>query len=225
MLDEWELTGRARTHLLQIDNPRYAIHREVYAPFKAMQEAARRDGFTLHPFSAFRDYKTQLRIWNRKFAGEKTLYDRNGQVRDQSALTVDERIDCILNWSALPGASRHHWGTEIDVVDLTQAPPGYVVQLLPEETQPGGVFHELHLWLDAHIEQFGFFRSYREYRGGMYEEPWHLSYEPLATLALEWLTLDLLEQIVAESSMLGREAVLERLPDLYERHVRMICER
>jgi LAS superfamily LD-carboxypeptidase LdcB len=224
MFNEWELTGRARTHLLQIDHPRYAIHREVHEPFKAMQDAAQRDGFALHPFSAFRDYKTQLRIWNRKFAGEKPLYDRNGKARDQSVLSLDERIDCILNWSALPGASRHHWGTEIDVIDLTLVPPGYVVQLLPEETQPGGVFHELHLWLDEHIEQFGFFRPYKAYQGGMYEEPWHLSYKPVATLALDALTLELLEQVIAASSLLGKDAVLRRLPELYERHVRNICE-
>ena len=37
----------------------------------------------------------------------------------------------ILEWSALPGASRHHWGSEFDVFDLAALPEGYRVQLLP----------------------------------------------------------------------------------------------
>lgn len=224
MFNEWELTGRARTHIVQCNEPRYAVHREVLEPFKAMQEAAITDGFSLYPFSAFRDFNTQLRIWNRKFTGEKPLYDQDGNPRDQALLSIKERIDCILNWSALPGASRHHWGTDIDVVDLTKIPPGYSIQLLPEETRPGGCFYELHQWLDEHMTAFGFFRPYREYRGGMYEEPWHLSYWPLATQALEQLTIELLREVIASSGLLGKEAVLERLPMLVERHVYNICE-
>ena len=33
--------------------------------------------------------------------------------------------DAILLWSALPGASRHHWGTDFDVFDRAAVPPDY----------------------------------------------------------------------------------------------------
>ncbi len=35
-----------------------------------------------------------------------------------------ERVAAILVWSALPGASRHHWGTDCDVIDAAALPPG-----------------------------------------------------------------------------------------------------
>ena len=70
-MNELELTGRARTHIDQIDDPRVALHREVVEPFRALREAAARDGLDLMPFSAFRDFNQQVEIWNRKFRGER----------------------------------------------------------------------------------------------------------------------------------------------------------
>ena len=56
------------------------------------------------------------------------------------AACARERIEAILPWSALPGASRHHWGTDVDLIDRKATPPGYRVQLTPEEFEPGGPF-------------------------------------------------------------------------------------
>lgn len=224
MFNEKELTGQARTHVVQITEPRFAVHKLVYEPFCELCEAARKDGFTLSPFSAFRDFETQLRIWNKKFDGSKPLYDIHGVPRNYAQLTPNEVVSCILNWSALPGGSRHHWGTEIDVVDLTLAPKGYRVALLPYETAPGGVFHSLHLWLDEHIEQYGFFRPYKVYQGGMYPEPWHLSYWPVSKIAFEELTLEILEKTLQQVHMQGKDLVLARLPEIYETHMRHICQ-
>ena len=214
-----ELTGRARTHIIQIENPRFAVHPQVVEPFFAMVQAAEKAGILMAPFSSFRDFKTQLRIWNKKFSGEKPLYDLHGFPRNYLVLSASEIIDAILNWSALPGASRHHWGTEIDVIDLGTIPQDYQVQLLPEEIEPGGVFYQLHCWLNENMERFGFFRPYREYRGGMYPEPWHLSYAPVSIPALESLSLELLESTIQASNIKGKELVLERLPEIYQHHV------
>ena len=38
--------------------------------------------------------------------------------------TTAARIDAILCWSALPGGSRHHWGTDCDVIDAAALPAG-----------------------------------------------------------------------------------------------------
>ena len=156
MLNEFEVTGRARTHVTQVDAPRFAAQPTVVRAFMAMRAEAEKDGIDLMPFSTFRDYETQLRIWNQKFTGKKPLYDINGNVRDFAALSEREIIDCILNWSALPGGSRHQWGTEIDVVDVKAMPSGYAPQLLPEEISEGGLFRPLHQWLDANMHRFEF---------------------------------------------------------------------
>ncbi|WP_425298868.1 M15 family metallopeptidase [Pseudomonas duriflava] len=206
-----------------MDTPRFAIHRAVHEPFLALQAAAQRDGFALSPFSAFRDFEAQRRIWNGKFTGQKPVYDQRGHMCTMTGWSDDRRIEAILGWSALPGASRHHWGTEIDVVDRSRLPSGYRIVLLPEEAQPGGVFHELHQWLDEHVESFGFFRPYRAYQGGIYEEPWHLSYWPVSREAMALLSFDMLEAVLHASDLAGKKALFRRLPEVFERYIKNIC--
>lgn len=219
MFNDFEITGRTRTHVIQLAEPRFAAHPEVAQAFLAMRRAAAQDGFDLWPFSTFRDYETQLRIWNHKFVGKKPLYDMQGNVRDYARLSEAERIDCILNWSALPGGSRHQWGTEIDVVDRAVMPLGYVPKLLPEEVCEGGLFHPLHHWLDDNMARFGFFRPYQHYQGGMYPEPWHLSYAPVAMRAIEVLDVELLAQVTQTADILGKDLVIPRIPEIYVRHI------
>lgn len=219
MLDPLQLTGRARGHIHQSEQPRFALHHEALEPWLALREAAARDGFDLAIFSGFRDFDSQATIWNRKFSGERALYDANGNEIDCRALSEEERIQCILNWSALPGASRHHWGSDLDVFDRAALPEGYRVRLLPDEFLPGGVFHHLGRWLDENIGRFGFFRPYAGYRGGMFAEPWHLSFAAVSVPALAAMTPELVIEALAASDILGRQAVLARLPEIFRRHV------
>ncbi|MEN3353699.1 MAG: hypothetical protein V7640_1857, partial [Betaproteobacteria bacterium] len=144
MLNEFELTGRARTHVIQRDDLGAAIHADALEPFLAMKADALRAGIDIAITSGFRDFEAQQRIWNLKWSGARPLYDESGNTREHAALAPAEIVEAILCWSALPGGSRHHWGTEIDVVDRAAIPEGYRVQLLPRETVPGGVFHLLH---------------------------------------------------------------------------------
>jgi LAS superfamily LD-carboxypeptidase LdcB len=168
-----ELTGRARTHVVQRDDLRAAVHPQALEAFLAMREQAARDGIELAVFSAFRDFDAQLAIWNRKYRGERPLFRLDGSVREHASLSQAELIDAILEWSALPGTSRHHWGTDLDVYDAAAMPEGYRVQLLPAEYACDGVFQRLSAWLDANMQRFGFFRPYDAYRGGVHPEPWH----------------------------------------------------
>jgi LAS superfamily LD-carboxypeptidase LdcB len=218
-LDEWEITGRARTHVDQSWQPRFAAQPAAAAAFLAMRQAALRDGFDLLPCASWRPFESQLRIWNRKFAGDAVLYDMNGRPRERAALTPEELVAAILGWSGLPGASRRHWGSDIDVYDRAAMPPGYRLKLLPDEVAPGGVFAPLHAWLDVHLQSFGFFRPYCSYRGGMYPEPWHLSHAPSARRALAALDIDVLASVLRKADMQGRELVLAMLPELWAKHV------
>lgn len=219
MLNDLELTGRARTHVVQRDDLKAALERNVVGPFLAMKDGAARDGIAIEVVSAFRDFEAQQKIWDRKYRGERPLYDAHGNVTEHAKLSGAELIDAILSWSAVPGGSRHHWGTEIDVIDRAAVPEGYRVRLLPEETQPGGVFHRLHQWLDENMARYGFFRPYRTYRGGVYPEPWHLSYAPVSTVALQLLTAELLEQAVRASDILGKALVLSRSAGIHRQYV------
>ncbi len=214
-----QVTGRARDHLTELSDPRCTLHRLVVPPFLAMRAAAAADGIDLVAFSSFRDFDRQLAIWNGKFRGERPLQDRAGRSVNAGTLSPAERVAAILWWSALPGASRHHWGTDFDVMDLAALPPGYRIQVVPAEYQAGGPFERLTTWLDAHMQAFGFFRPYSTDRGGVSPEPWHLSHAPVALAAQRALSLERLRQILAASAIDGREEVLETLADTFQRYV------
>ena len=106
-----ELTGRARTHIVDLPEG-CAVHVHAETPFLAMRRAASQAGFDLAAASSFRDFDRQLAIWNGKFTGEKPLYGDGGELLVAQAMSPAARVAAILIWSALPGASRHHWGTD-----------------------------------------------------------------------------------------------------------------
>lgn len=219
MLNELELTGRARTHVVQRDDLKAALQHDALEPFLAMKAAAACEGIVIQIASSFRDFAAQQNIWDKKYRGERPLYDVHGNIREHAKLSPADLVDAIVCWSAVPGGSRHHWGTEIDVIDQAALPEGYRVRLLPAEAAPGGVFHRLHQWLDENMAQFGFFRPYRTFRGGVHPEPWHLSYAPVSTAALQSLTPEVFAEAVRSSSILGRELVLQRIGELYRQYV------
>ena len=187
-----------------------------------MRAAALADGIDLTAFSGFRDFDRQLAIWNGKFRGERPMQDRAGRPLEPLQLSPRERVAAILWWSALPGSSRHHWGTDFDVKDASALPPGYRFQVVPAEYQPGGPFERLTTWLDAHMHQFGFFRPYDTDRGGVQPEPWHLSYAPLAVRAQRALTLEGMRVVIAEAPIEGRDEILESLQATYENYVQNV---
>jgi len=214
-----QLTGRARDHLTELSDPRCTLHRRVVTPFLAMRAAAAADGIDLVAFSSFRDFDRQLAIWNGKFRGERPMQDRAGRPLNPGTLSPAERVAAILWWSALPGTSRHHWGTDFDVMDLAALPAGYRIQVVPAEYQSDGPFERLTSWLDAHMHAFGFFRPYATDRGGVSPEPWHLSYAPLAQEAQRALSLERLRKLLAAVEIDGRDEVLETLAANFQRYV------
>lgn len=216
-MNELELTGRARTHVIELQQPACILHYEVVAAFLAMRDEAASAGIDLRAISSFRDFDTQLSIWNRKWRGERPIFDRQGRPLDRSRIADADCVEAILCWSAIPGGSRHHWGSDIDVIDAAAVPAGYDVQLVPSEYAPDGMFNRLVVWLQTNMHRFGFFRPYRTDRGGVSPEPWHLSYAPVALPALEALSLSMLRQVLEASAIEGKPYVLARLPEIYTR--------
>lgn len=218
-MDELELTGRARTHIIELTEPACALHYEAVASFLSMRDAAAAEGIELRACSSFRDFDAQLTIWNRKWNGERPLYDRQGRPLVRAQLDDWQAIEAILCWSALPGGSRHHWGSDLDVFDAAAMPANYKLQLVPEEYAGDGLFAKLTAWLNQNMQEFGFFRPYHSDRGGVSAEPWHLSYAPVAMPAVESLSLSLLRQVIEASDLGGKAHVLSRLPELYTRYL------
>jgi LAS superfamily LD-carboxypeptidase LdcB len=223
-MNSLELTGRARTHVVDLADPVCVLHRAAVGPFLAMRAQAALAGHDLVPVSSFRDFAHQARIWNEKFRGERPMFDREHKALDAGAMTDAQRVTSILWWSALPGASRHHWGTEIDVIDRAALPVGYRPQLMPAEYQPGGVFAALSDWLEAHMHGFGFYRPYRSDRGGVQPEPWHLSYAPVSVRATLAVTADVLGAALEAESVLGSDVARARIEEIHSRYVRNVDE-
>jgi LAS superfamily LD-carboxypeptidase LdcB len=195
------------------------MHTRTAEAWQAMRSEARLAGIELYVVSAFRDFNRQLAIWSAKFNGQRPLLDPAGVEINRAELYESALIDAILIWSALPGASRHHWGTDIDVVDAAVLEPGTRPLLVPEAYGVGGRFERLNGWLDSNMGRFGFFRPYATFRGGVRPEPWHLSYAEVAIPALQVLSVDVLREAIEEADIPGEQTVLARLPELYERYV------
>jgi LAS superfamily LD-carboxypeptidase LdcB len=217
-----ELTGRARSHIVDLEDPPCALHHEIVEPFLAMRSAAAGEGIDLVPFSSFRDFDRQLAIWNGKASGERELRGADGALLDARSLDEEACVAAILHWSALPGASRHHWGTDFDVMDAAAMPPGYRLQVVPEEYAADGVFARLDAWLTAHAGDFGFYRPYTSWRGGVQPEPWHLSHAAVAQAALGQFSESVLREALASAALAGRAVVERELPQILARYVRNV---
>lgn len=147
----------------------------------ALSKRASQHGFDLKIVSSFRDFEKQQSIWQKKATGEKSLLDSQGNPLDYKSLSNDQIVEAILRWSAFPGASRHHWGTDVDVYDGNAVSSDYQVELTPQEV--AGVFAPFYGWLDERVaadDAEGFFLPYDQDRGGVAPEAWHLSYRPVA---------------------------------------------
>jgi LAS superfamily LD-carboxypeptidase LdcB len=216
------LTGRALPDLVDVGS--LQLERQTAAAFRQMQVAAAQEGFDIQLVSAYRSFERQAAIWRAKLTGLRPVYDAQQQQVDLNAFTGFAKLETVLLYSALPGASRHHWGTDFDLYDAAAIAPDYQVQLLEREYQAGGPFARLSAWLDAHAGEFGFFLPYRQYRGGVAAEPWHLSFFPLSALYLQQFSLEMLYEAIANADLPEHHLIMTQLPVIFERYVTTICE-
>ncbi len=217
----------SETLWLGIDNPyltpvddKFFIHRDVAGPWRAMQQAALDAGIDCQLVSSHRDFHRQLAIWNRKWRGEATLYDANGVELDFPSLDDNQKIDAILTWSALPGGSRHHWGTDIDVFDRQAVQRwGQNFELVDAEYRENGPCFKLACWLKKHLSDFDFHRPFLENKGGVAVELWHLSHTETAMQFEQQRSVETLRSALEKADMEGKDAVLNRIDELFERYV------
>ncbi len=217
----WErlLVGQDEDVMVDVPGSAARVHREALPALVALQEAAAQEGFALEVGSGFRSFARQLLIWNAKARGERPVLDAQERPLSLATLTPLERVHAILRWSALPGASRHHWGTDLDVFDRAALAPGAQFEMRAEESAPGGPFAPLHAWLDANLHRFGFFRPYADERGGVSPERWHLSYASLSVPLQRAHSVERCERALRVAELELGDVVLEHLESLYRRYV------
>ncbi|MGK0441636.1 MAG: LAS superfamily LD-carboxypeptidase LdcB [Pseudohongiellaceae bacterium] len=221
MTDIEVLTGKDCRYI-DFDSAEAPLHEEVVGPFLMLQEMAKAAGFDLAIASSYRDYDRQAAIWNGKLSGVRPVFDSYSERISLVTLSPLQQIEAVLRWSALPGASRHHWGSDIDVYDRGAVAEDYAVQLTTEEATHSGPFASMHDWLDQVLverPELGFFRPYAKDRGGIAPERWHLSYAPLAARYQQACDVEVIKRCCGCSDILLKETVLANIERLYKRYV------
>jgi LAS superfamily LD-carboxypeptidase LdcB len=136
------------------------LRTETLNAFLNMAQAAEKDGVELKIASATRNFDYQKDLWDNKW--------------DALPLSMDglTKFETILEYSAVPGTSRHHFGTEIDI---NNANPQYF------NTEEG---KEVYNWMEKNAASYGFCQPYTakgpDRPTGYNEEKWHWSYTPLS---------------------------------------------
>lgn len=152
------------------DRPGMHLRSDTYNYFLRMAEHAASDSIKLIIRSATRNFDQQKSIWERKWEGKTLLEDRHDarQFTDPA-----ERALAILRYSSMPGTSRHHWGTDIDLNAFTNK---YFEQ---------GEGKRIYDWLLSHASTYGFCQPYTSKengRTGYQEEKWHWSFTPVSAV-------------------------------------------
>lgn len=212
--------GLTEQHLcsVQVRAKSFLLNQAIAQDFGQLVSAAKDAGFDLSIASSFRDYHRQAGIFAAKFEGKRAILDSNSQVLDPSTLSDKEKLYAILRWSALPGASRHHFGTDLDVYAANCLPEGVNLQLEPWEYQTGHQ-KEFAAWLHQAMPEFGFFLPYASDRGGVAVEPWHISHVQTASRLQRIVTPGLLAQTWKQHPFSGSDIALNYIEDIYQRFI------
>ena len=193
------LIGKSKSSRFQkIDNQ--FLEKKTAKQFVKLQEAAFNDGVDIQIASAFRSFNRQKQIFESKL---KALQKEN--------ITTLNAIHQIINYSSIPGTSRHHWGTEIDIIEKKESNI-HVNDLLSEKHfNEEGRFNNLHKWMTKNAAEFGFYLTYTNdaERTGYLYEPWHYSYLPSSKKYLEsYIELNI-PKIIKKEKVIGFDVLDE----------------
>ncbi len=190
-----KLTGQCNDHS---NDKKFDLIEDVAIAFAKMKQAAADDGIQIKIISSSRSFERQLVIWNTKYSQNK-----------KDSLNPTDNINKIIEYSTIPGTSRHHWGTELDLIDAEPMVEGDVLLAhLFEDQGPYALFKK---WMDINSNSFGFYLVYTNDidRKGFKYEPWHYSYAPLSKPFLkEYLKINL-DSLFKDKKILGKEYFTE----------------
>lgn len=135
----------------------------VMKAFWKFKKQAKADGWNLILVSGYRSYRDQRIVWNRS----DDLYLQHG------ATDQKKRVEAIMSLVSVPGLSRHHWGTELDISESTLR--GQLVNVEPDTPERVLRFYK---WMEANAPKYGFCKVYLGRNGAVHNEPWHWSFLP-----------------------------------------------
>lgn len=162
------------------------LRRETLQWFIKMYDEAKKVGINLQIRSATRNFDYQKGIWENKWNGVTILSDGTNVARD--ILSPEEKALKILLYSSMPGTSRHHWGTDIDLNAFNNS------------WFEKGEGLEIYKWLEDNAHLFGFCQPYSplgpDRPKGYQEEKWHWSYMPLSKTFTKAAELKLLDEYI-----------------------------
>jgi LAS superfamily LD-carboxypeptidase LdcB len=187
-----ELMGKVDIELFGKD---VNLRKEAHDAFLEMKKAAYSDGMDLKIVSSYRNFYRQEAIWERKYL----------QYSEEKGMSKLDAIEKIIEYSTIPGTSRHHWGTDIDIIDGYPKTTGDV--LVPEKFGDGGPFSLLKKWMDENANKFGFYLVYTDNpkRKGFKYEPWHYSYAPISIPMLKAFRRKNIFKLILEEDIIGKE--------------------
>lgn len=218
MVSTQNLLGLSDTHI-DFSFCEVPLHPQLRLPIARLKRAAAAQGFDLKVASGYRNYERQCLIWNEKVAGVRPLYDSEELLLDPSLIAPKELAFAIMRWSALPGTSRHHWGTDFDIYEAN-ALGSAKLELSLAETRSDGIFCDFYGWLEGYLaQQTEFMRPYHIDTGGVSPEPWHLSYRPLSEAYAKKLTLDDYIALVKKYPFSLMNEVLASIEEIRQRFI------
>lgn len=202
IVPESELIGKGSPALTKTTS--YRLRPEAAIAFEKMKTAASKAGIQFKVVSSYRDYDHQNRIWKRKYTRFR-----------ESGLSPTEAIEKIIAYSTIPGTSRHHWGTDIDIVDGTPAVAGDL--LVPSKFHGSGPFCKFKEWMDVHAATYGFYLVYTDVydRKGFKYEPWHYSYKALSLDYLKAYRQIDIKGLLQTEKLMGSEHFTNAFIDRY----------
>ena len=197
-----ELVGKGTIPL----SNRIRLRKAAAEAFEEMVAVALKEGIEIVPVSAFRSYEKQEQIWTNKYK----------RFIAQGLMPI-KAIRKIIEYSTIPGTSRHHWGTEVDVIQGGK--PKQQDSLLARHFEANGVFRELKIWLDENKTKFDFYEVYTNdpKRRGFKYEPWHLSYRPIAYEMLQAYKEIDLKEFIQQVKLVGREHFSDEFINQYRK--------
>lgn len=218
------LTGNTQEHLTPCWSGAL-VHRDVLAPLTRLRQKAKAAGFELAIASSYRGFERQQLIWQDKVSGKRPIYTHDGSTElDPASLTPQALLWAILRWSALPGTSRHHWGTDFDVYDCAAVAKDYRLQLVPEEYEPPGPFAGFTQWFREALERDeseGFFLPYAQDMGAVAPEPWHISYAPIAQVFQREFDVSVFNRLLERNCWPLGEEIRANAEIIYQRYVNL----
>ena len=182
----------------------YQLQKEANDAFLLMKSEAKKSGIDIEIVSSYRSFERQKKIWTRKY-----------KKFTSEGLNPSEAINKIIEYSTIPGTSRHHWGTDIDIIDGSKEAPKSVLN--PNNFTDNNIYSELQIWLEENANKFGFYIVYTNEtsRKGFKYEPWHYSYKSLSKPMLkQYLKIDI-QKLLKSEKLIGSEYFTDEFIDKY----------